>query len=130
MGELINLSLIFGVFYVLYFILGFGLNFFWTLTAQRQTKRCRKVFFESIMGKDLQWVERQNFSQVVERFNHNCLAMEDGITKMGMLWLTIFGLVIRIIFIFLLGLKLSLVLVSFVPFYFLVVFLFVKILSY
>uniref|UniRef100_K1Q4F4 ABC-type xenobiotic transporter n=1 Tax=Magallana gigas TaxID=29159 RepID=K1Q4F4_MAGGI len=98
------------------FTLGFTSIFCFTVSAERQIRVIRKLFFRSIMRQDMEWFDTHESSELSTRFSEDMHLIYDGMgDKIATFfqWTTTF--VVSFIIAFISGWKLALATVAFCP---------------
>nr|XP_034309268.1 phosphatidylcholine translocator ABCB4 isoform X2 [Crassostrea gigas] len=98
------------------FTLGFTSIFCFTVSAERQIRVIRKLFFRSIMRQDMEWFDTHESSELSTRFSEDMHLIYDGMgDKIATFfqWTTTF--VISFVIAFISGWKLALATVAFCP---------------
>ncbi|CAC5425120.1 ABCB1 [Mytilus coruscus] len=97
-------------------ITGFFAVMLWTLAAERQIKRIRRLYFESVMRQKIGWFDTHESGELSTRFSEDMHVILDGIgDKMATMiqWVTTF--IVAFIIAFISEWKLSLASVAFCP---------------
>ncbi|XP_061186070.1 ATP-dependent translocase ABCB1-like [Saccostrea echinata] len=98
------------------FVLGYCSIFCFTLSAERQIRVIRKLFFRSIMRQDMEWFDTHESSELSTRFSEDMHLIYDGIgdkVATFVQWTTTF--LISFVIAFVSGWKLALATVAFCP---------------
>ncbi|XP_068615681.1 ATP-dependent translocase ABCB1 [Brachionichthys hirsutus] len=89
---------------------------FWTLTAGRQTKRIRKLFFHCIMKQEIGWFDLSDTGELNTRLTDDVYKIQEGIgDKMGLLIQSYTTFIVAFIIGFFKGWKLTLVILAVSP---------------
>uniref|UniRef100_A0A4W3KD91 ATP-binding cassette sub-family B member 5 n=1 Tax=Callorhinchus milii TaxID=7868 RepID=A0A4W3KD91_CALMI len=86
---------------------------FWVLTSARQTRRLRKAFFHSVLGKEISWFDLSPTGQLNTRLTADINKINEGIgDKIGLLFQYLTSFVGGVIIGFIKGWKLTLVMLA------------------
>lgn len=97
-------------------IVAYGQMTLWSLTAARQVKRMRMLFFGSVLKQDIGWFDTTDPGELNSRLSEDLNKVHDGMgTKIGMFFANITTVIVGFIMGFVYGWKLTLVIIAVSP---------------
>lgn len=97
-------------------IVAYGQMTLWSLTAARQVKRMRMLFFGSVLKQDIGWFDTTDPGELNSRLSEDLNKVHDGMgTKIGMFFANITTVIVGFVMGFVYGWKLTLVIIAVSP---------------
>ncbi|KAJ2308963.1 hypothetical protein IWW55_000054 [Coemansia sp. RSA 2706] len=111
-------------FCLLFFILGivmwvvsFGVNACWAISAENQGLRIRKLYYKSIMRQDIGWFDTIKTGELTTRITNDVNLVQEGLgEKFGFVFMNVVAFITAFIIAFVKGWKLTFVCLCVVPF--------------
>ncbi|KAJ1948494.1 hypothetical protein EC988_005152, partial [Linderina pennispora] len=98
-------------------LVSYGVNACWSVSAENQGLRIRKTYYESIMRQDIGWFDTIKTGELTTRITNDVNLVQDGIgEKFGFVFMNVVSFVAAFIIAFIKGWKLTLVCLCVIPF--------------
>ncbi|KAJ2726755.1 hypothetical protein GGI07_000266, partial [Coemansia sp. Benny D115] len=109
--------LIFFILGIVMWIVSFGVNACWAVSAENQGLRIRKLYYKSIMRQDIGWFDTVKTGELTTRITNDVNLVQEGLgEKFGFVFMNVVAFIVAFIIAFVKGWKLTFICLCVIPF--------------
>ncbi|KAJ2864768.1 hypothetical protein GGI22_001649, partial [Coemansia erecta] len=109
--------LLFFILGIVMWVVSFGVNACWAISAENQGLRIRKLYYKSIMRQDIGWFDTVKTGELTTRITNDVNMVQDGLSeKFGFVFMNVVAFVVSFIIAFVKGWKLTFICLCVIPF--------------
>ncbi|KAJ2455862.1 hypothetical protein EV183_000478 [Coemansia sp. RSA 2336] len=109
--------LLFLILGIVMWVVSFGVNACWAISAENQGLRIRKLYYESIMRQDIGWFDTVKTGELTTRITNDVNLVQEGLgEKFGFVFMNVVAFITAFIIAFVKGWKLTFICLCVIPF--------------
>ncbi|KAJ1842409.1 hypothetical protein LPJ73_005812, partial [Coemansia sp. RSA 2703] len=109
--------LLFFILGIVMWVVSFGVNACWAVSAENQGLRIRKLYYKSIMRQDIGWFDTIKTGELTTRITNDVNLVQEGLgEKFGFVFMNIVAFLVAFIIAFVKGWKLTFICLCVIPF--------------
>ncbi|KAJ2806053.1 Multidrug resistance protein 1, partial [Coemansia helicoidea] len=111
-----HFCLLFFVLGLAMWVLSFGVNACWAISAENQGLRIRKLYYKSILRQDIGWFDTVKTGELTTRITNDVNLVQEGLgEKFGFVFMNVVAFITAFIIAFVKGWKLTLICLCVIP---------------